>query len=102
MSLKNKNKVYTIGIIVLFLMYVFTYFYGKKTEKRVQEHLKQKKNETNLVEWKDKNQKNKNSQKRKYKRPIRYKDKTKEGKQEYIRSCIVSFWVMAIIVQVIT
>ena len=50
MSLKNKNKVYTIGIIVLFLMYVFTYFYGKKTEKRVQEHLKQKKNETNLVE----------------------------------------------------
>ena len=51
---------------------------------------------------KDKNQKTKGSQKRKYKRPIRYKDMTKEGKQEYIRSCIVSFWVMAIIVQVIT
>jgi len=48
--MRNKNKVQTIGIIVLLLIIVLSYFYGKKTEKRVQEHLKQKKNETNLIQ----------------------------------------------------
>ena len=51
---------------------------------------------------KNKNQKSKGSKKQTYKRPLRYKDMTPEGKQEYIRGCIVSFWVVALMIQVVT
>ena len=50
---------------------------------------------------KDKNQKNKSSQKQKYKRPIRYKDMTPEQKKEYVKGGIVWFWVIILITQII-
>jgi len=43
--MKKKHKLYLVCIILLIISYVFVEWYGKETEERIEEYIKQNKTE---------------------------------------------------------